>query len=456
MNFKLDEKRVIITLIVVVCILRFITIFISMDELIFDEVSFLGIARGLSEGKGYGYVAGKLIDTWRPPMLPFILSLFVNLPIVEIIGRCISFVIGLLAILAIYITGKRLFNEQIGLYASLILASTPLHWFYSTKILTEVFTVFFSVLFVYFLFRTKENSKNVIYLSIVLALAFLAKYTSLIFIIFAFFILIWKKPRIFISKYTHIAIVLFFLILIPWFILNMYTFSTPFGSAESALVRAQSREGISSINFNFYYFYFGLPVVTSIYGIFFVLSLYYLWKEKNEKYIIIFLFVIFIMLSLSVLDVKRERYLLPALPGIVFLECYALMKIRPIVKNYFLLIISIFVILNIILTFYGFYNHPHIDRFHGMRLAMDFMVKNCSNKDIYGTSYPYIWWYLKKPTYRLEDLGEKGNYCILIDGYGLSDRDRARLKSLVPLKAKKAFEYGEIEIFMDSEKVQYK
>ena len=106
-------------------------------ELTADELQYRDIAVSLAEGRGF-LLEGKP-TSWRPPLYPAVMALVSRLT-----GttdphavRILQLALSLVTVLLVYLLGRRLFGERVGLIAAGIVAVYPSMLFYTQHLLTE-------------------------------------------------------------------------------------------------------------------------------------------------------------------------------------------------------------------------------------------------------------------------------------------------------------------------------
>ncbi len=427
----MDEKtdKFLIALIVVISVLRILSVFtISNNDLIFDESSYMNIARGLTEGLDYGYIPGEgYSDAYRPPVYPLTVSFFFSMfGSNEFVARTVSSVFGVLSILVIYFLGKELYGKRIGLLSSLILSSVPTYWFYSSKALVEGMFIFLVTLFLYTFYSSLGKKKYMIPSGILLGLIFLTKYTGGVLVVFfVLFILIWKRDLLK-SKYLYLSLIAALLTIVPWISFNLRVYGTPFGSGMF-LFGKNLGAGMFA-NFNLYYL-LALVIETSLFLPFIAIGFYTMFKNKDKNFLpFVLLFLIFII-PLSFFEVKRSRYILGLLPVLTVTAAYSFEQLKKTrirgmrFRRFVLPLIILLVIVNGAITVYGFENYPRSERFKVIPEAGAYLRENCMDKKIYSNVYDYVWWYTHKENHPLEEinLSEK-NICVLYDFFYASDR----------------------------------
>jgi 4-amino-4-deoxy-L-arabinose transferase-like glycosyltransferase len=134
-----------------------------------------------------------------------------------------SVVAGVATIYLIYLLGKKLFKEKVGLLAAFILSLSPYHLWVSRVGLQESAVIAFGLAAFYFLILSLENKKKLLWAWSFLGLCLLTKYTALIFLPI-FFLIIWhqKKIKEFLrTKYFWLGLLLFLIIISPTIIYNL-------------------------------------------------------------------------------------------------------------------------------------------------------------------------------------------------------------------------------------------
>ncbi len=267
---------------------------------------------------------------FRAPLLPYALALlyFLNLSFL------INFLVPIFATASVYLIfklGRDLFNERVGLYAAALFALVPLHAYFSGRVLTDTFVVFFILLTANSFWQGFERGrpKHKVLFGFTLALALLARYTTLwIAPIFVIYILMRDKSlKILKDKYLWLSISVFLLTLLPWFVYGNVYYQNILGGFIHGFKAAHYWGGRQSAWFFFTQWWSMFSAV----GIIFVGALVYVLREKRFKQPeIIFLLiwsVVFLILAMQ-MPHKEERFILPLLPAITMLSGYGLANLR--------------------------------------------------------------------------------------------------------------------------------
>jgi 4-amino-4-deoxy-L-arabinose transferase-like glycosyltransferase len=428
----MDEKKrkIIVSLIVVVSILRIISVFtISTTDLIYDEASHMNIARGLTEGVDYGYIHGEYSDAYRPPVYPLAITPFFWIfGSSGLVARSVSAVFGILGAVVIYFLGKKMYSKEIGLYSSLILIANPMHWFYSSKALVEGVFIFLIILFLYTLYSSLKDRRYLIPTGVLLSLIFLTKYTGIVVsVFFILYILLWKRDLLK-SKYFYLSIIFALLVLMPWMSFNTRVYGEPLG-AGSFHFGKNIEFSEDNVTQNLYTFYLFVVVIEAALFLPFMLAgFYFMFKDKDRNFYPLILFFLLFLVLLTFLSVKRPRYLLPTLPILTIATAYCFTKLKALkfsgirFERYILPLLIILVIGSIPITIYGFENYPRSERFRAVPEAGRYLQENCMDKKIYTNSYNYVWWYTHKESYYMDEIDfQEKNVCVFYDFFYASD-----------------------------------
>lgn len=153
-------NRIIFILFVLSLTLRLTYIFSLKNQDIgcWDEEGW-EIAKNLVEGKGYSMWVGvgRMVSA-RPPVFPLFLSgIFLFFGQNIIITEIILAIISSFSCIIIFLMGKFIFNQKVGLIAMAISAVYPPFIYWNGKVTPEALTILFLLLSSFFLLKTKER-----------------------------------------------------------------------------------------------------------------------------------------------------------------------------------------------------------------------------------------------------------------------------------------------------------
>jgi len=294
-----------------------------------------------------------IINDVHPPLYYFFAKFFSSFFNYSVFGiRLLSAIFGVLAIWAVYLFAKELFDRRTALWAALITAISPFAIQYSQEARMYVMLVFFILIAAYFFVRALKTGKTkyFIWWGVFTGLACLTHYMGIIFAIVwlpAFITwhiienkvfekkISWQMVKDFLpSKKLLIGYSVAFLVFLPW-IKTFFYHLTHMGNNLSWIVPAS----LGDIFWNLQMFVFGtpkgemaagMPNPNEFYGvanntgltmmvIFFIGITIYLFKKRKDKERISavlilsagFMFLVY-LLSLFQENYFVARYLMPA------------------------------------------------------------------------------------------------------------------------------------------------
>lgn len=299
-----------------------------------------------------------IINDVHPPLYYLALKVFAVFFDYSVFGiRLFSAIFGVLAVWALYLLAKQLFDRKVGLYATLVATISPFAIQYSQEARMYTMLVFLILLSAYFFvkgLRTKERKYFALW-GLFAGLSMLTHYMGIIFatvyyvafVAWGIFGIDWssansfgEKSKTLLEKFLPTKEVLLgfgtaFLVFLPWlkmfihhvFIkgnnlswvkpatfgdiivnIQMFLFGTPLGELSSGMPQPNELRGISHLSIRM--------VLAMMFGIGIV---YLMRKEKKEKVTGLLIFSIGFMLIIYALSATLPdqqyfvaRYLLPA------------------------------------------------------------------------------------------------------------------------------------------------
>ena len=351
----------------------------SSTFLLWDENAYLGNARSHLTQSNY-------TEDFRYPLLEYIISGVWYLTGESILlARLVMSLFYLAAVYLFYLIAKPFFKNN--LLLTIIFAASPPMMYWGFRIYTDVFVVFFILLSFYLIIKNKFFFGGV-----AASLAFLAKFTSILFLIAAVLWLIFNKKVRDTVNFCAGSLVA----LLPWLIYNQITYSNPFWDFFAQLdITSRYNKYANPLLF--------LKDILIYAHIFLVASLAKIKdvvKNKKMRFALIFV-IIYVVYIAFVSEVKSERYLLSIIPFIYIIGFYALLTIKKtrIKKNALLLLIIISTILliwksTIIIT------EISCNKENSILKASEYL-RNESNIDVVSNVWP---WFGYRNNFRVHSL----------------------------------------------------
>lgn len=156
------------------------------------------------------YAIGTGIPWWamlsfhdHPPMVFLIQHIFMRLfGESTFVFRLPSALFGIASVYFLFLIGRQLFSQEVGLFAAAILAVNTHHLFISRLGLQEAYMVFFLLFASYLFLRSFERDTFFLLTGIALGFGFLTKYTTFILIpIFLAHLFLFKRDAFFNKKF---------------------------------------------------------------------------------------------------------------------------------------------------------------------------------------------------------------------------------------------------------------
>lgn len=256
----------------------------------------------------------------------------------------INFAFSLLFILMVFFLGRLFFNENVGLWASLLISIAPVDILTSQRLWSDEMISFFTILSVFLFWRGKIK-KNLLFIGlsgISAGIAAISKQSGffivVIIIIFETLMRYAKDKTISIRLLFNKELIVFVLFAISicgfWYAKVTLAYGVPWNTpyqegiekVASWFIMLSARDRFGQL----YYFLYLLPAL----ALFYFESIITLLKrcftpERIFCLIWFFLFVLFLIL----IPAKEARYLLPAYPAIAIFSGVAIENIRKRMNN---------------------------------------------------------------------------------------------------------------------------
>ncbi len=242
-----------------------------------------------------------------PPLYHFVLALFFNFALNEIIARVISIIFYVSSAVVIYFIGREIFSKKAACFAALAFLSYFFVFFSSFHVLQDMCVYFFVILsFCVFLKALKNDNQKMLFLAGFLAgLAALSKQMGGIILFVELVILFLYKRSL---KYFFVLLFSFFLFVLPYVLLLWKIGGIEINKYQGFLYAFEQGEPVSYLDPMLWAWYIAKSF--SIYPLIFVFlltfALYIKKKEKFYKELLIFFAVFY--LALSIILNKESRF----------------------------------------------------------------------------------------------------------------------------------------------------
>lgn len=304
----MEKKTVVFLLIFIIFFGLILRIYgLGRYDFWYDEAVSFFIAQGTTLPDIFIY--GKYFS--NPPFFNFLLKNWMALGKSEFILRFLPLAFGLLSITSIYLVGKLLFNERVGLIAAFLLSISPFHVYYSQELSGYSLIALLTLLTIFFFIRILKHNTFFSWIGFIVS-NILCLYTHNIFLLILLtenFYFFYNRIKKLYLKWmiSQLIIVLFYL---PWFTLVLHQLISMSYLSSFFWVPKPSL-GIILHTFNVFnlgysatkmtYFYFSL--------IFFLLFFLGVWKSKKlkrENYLLLFWLFVPMIMAILISKIIKE------------------------------------------------------------------------------------------------------------------------------------------------------
>jgi len=330
-TFKKHHAIIIILLIALIARLIF---FFSYHEVWWDSASYLVTGKYIFSGGTTG-----LIEHIRPPLWPIVLGFIWYIGIPQIIGaRILELILSLAVIYLSYKIAEKVFDQKTAIIASILVAFSPLFYFFGFRIYAGIPSLFLILLGYYFII-TKRSS---LLAGIILGLSFLIRYPNGIFIaIIALYFIFKKKNK---------SLLLFIIgALIP-ILLYLVSNKVLYGGFLTPIIMARwninNVLGCNVLWHSPWYSYFIFIIRDNFLNIFAILGLIFALKNIKKNFLLIIFSTLLPLLYYLQLNCRDPRYILVYLPFLLILTSFGISHITKKLnnKNFHIIILIILII----------------------------------------------------------------------------------------------------------------
>lgn len=308
----------------------FSALFWQEPEVILDTSRYFTQAKHL-ETYGIGYFLaewGKGIHVWTDlPLVPFLYGL-----IFKFFGESrlyiqifTTFLFSMTAIVT-YLTGKMLWDSDTGFYGGILLLGIPFLFTQAPLMLVDVPTMFFLTFAIFAFIRALNRGGTwIVISSFAILFAVFSKYStwlmlSVLIVVFLVYLIQSYKPENRSSKIFYRGVLIALLSALFTGIIILCKFDVI--SAQMSLLNEYQKPGLRRWGESFIStFFFQTHPFVSIAALY---SIYAAFKKRDLKYLII----LWLILLVFALQIKRARYTLIVFPMFTLMASYGLQQIK--------------------------------------------------------------------------------------------------------------------------------
>ena len=308
MNEQKFERYVLIAIVVLAVALRLLFAF-SYHEIWWDSGVYVGMGKYLASGGSAG-----LWEHIRPPFVPLLLGglWFVGLDPV-IFGRLFEILLMGAVVLLTYLVGKEWFGSRSALLASLLIALSPIFFHLSFHQYTEIPSVFFVLLSLFFIQRN-----HAVLSGAAVGLAFLAKFPAgLFFVIIAGFCLYLRKWRDAFKVAGGFA-----LLVLPYLAASAFVYGSPLATLKAGQSAISLALGCNVLRYHPWWYYFVWLLGETKMHLFALPGVYFLMKSWKQKHVLFAASLIIPLAYFLQLHCRDYRYVTLFLPFVALLAAF--------------------------------------------------------------------------------------------------------------------------------------
>jgi len=345
-------------------IVALIVVFVAIKILYLLKPHFVGWDEAVYLGMGkFIYSLGN-VGLWediRPIGLPLMLGAFWKLKFDYVLFS--EILIGIFSvgnIILVYLLGRKLFNEMVGIFSSILLAFTPIFFSHSSSIMTSIPSTFLVLTALYFYVLRKNFFWVGIFLGLSLLFRFPQGIALAVFILLIFISTNPTKKKIIDLAYLAGG---FFIVLLPFVSFNYILYNQYTGNIIDALFRPfilGSLHGANPFHQEGSGFYFKTIFFQNFLFLFSLFGVFVSLKKKVLSLIALPLFYVFYFSSIAN---KQSRFLLIFLPYVCLLTGVGLYEIYIILKrrNKFSVVSVILLVVFIAVSFVPVVKNDYLD-----------------------------------------------------------------------------------------------
>lgn len=377
------NKNKLLLFVFLIFIVLNIPVLFTTYTILWDSAVYLGTGKFL-----YSAGISGMMEIARPILLPVFTGLFWKIQLDTVLfSKLLIFISSIFLVFLVYLLSKELFNKKTALISATLIVFTPVFFFHSTQILTDIITTVFSLLAIYLYIK----KKSIFLVGFFSSIAFLFRFPNgLVLVIISIMILIKflrKKTRTIKKlavKYT-ILFSSFILPVIPFLVFNYFMYRDETCCLHHALFRpwyyavwSQSNPAgsvltgtISSSILNILYYPINF-IAQNYFLIFIIFGFYFYFRKKlyrndNLNILVVSLFI-YISYFSYILN-KELRYGLVFLPFFVILSSYGIIEffesLKKNRKRAFFVMLSLMIAFQIVnFSYYDYYASNYNPEFY--------------------------------------------------------------------------------------------
>lgn len=314
-------------------------------EIWWDAAVYIGMGKYI-----LSFAQQGLWEPIRPIIWPLLLGLIWKIKInTTFFGIILTTMFSLAIIYLTYSIAKENYDKNTAAIASILVAFSSIFFFFNYRLYVEIPSLFFVLLSLFLIYK-----KRYFFSGISIALAFLTKFPSGIFLITLLPLIIYKKDL----KPFFYYIAGFTTATAPYLILNYILYNNPVFPFTSASEIITKVAGCNYINYHPWHSYFIFIIKDNFFNIFTLAGLYFTLKKPSRKNITVVLSLLFPLVYFMQMNCREYRYIIMFIPFLSILSAYGISKsFSRVIKKYSKIIFIIIGIISITLAMTYYYDN---------------------------------------------------------------------------------------------------
>jgi len=235
---------------------------------------------------------------------------------VRILGRLLTLLYAVLTIPVVFLLGKEVYDENIGLLAALFLAVCPMHAFYSHLMRPDVPQAFFIALMALGSLWLIKNRDALLYIltGTALGIAIATKYQSAAYVVAPIVAHLCGRGRHWHLAMSLAGAVCAFVLVSPFLLLD-YTAAANDIAYELAIQRTNALPLQFPMNHIWYVAQFlDKGALAMVIGSFFLIGLLVALKSRRKKELLLLLTIAIVIAAIGFQNTRYDRFIIPLLP----------------------------------------------------------------------------------------------------------------------------------------------
>jgi len=356
-----------------------------------DSLYVISIARNIAWGNGVTYNGVDATNGFQPfwgfLLVPIFLATRDIYTAINLI-LTLSSIIDTLTVVVLFMLAKKLFDEKIGLLSATLYGLNPLIMFQTLCGIELVLYIFLllTTIFFYISFKDKLNTKNSIFLGVLLGLTTLARMDGIFLVFVIIMDIILTNRKRWTKEIRKVIIIVLFasLLVLPWFLWSYVNFGTIVQSSAIAkynmghgifpffdlkepktfsetlsMIKENLIRAVGSLAHQLGVVDFNISIITIILSLVYLTTIVISLKNLNKLRLYLAFSILLILFYNLYLWGIQIRYLTPIIPLIIIMTSYGFYNLAIRIKKSDVIVTAFFVLFLLVIFYNGFIQWDH-------------------------------------------------------------------------------------------------